>query len=137
MTTFTKSVFAVELDGKPYAIVLPVEKMNELLILAAKMSNGSSLQLSPMPNDDFFAVAMTTNHRPAARHAVDVKNPFEMRYDPELKALTVTSTAPVSGEVSDVRFDGQSTRALFDCLLAASDRIGGPLGEETTVRTVQ
>lgn len=59
MTTFTKSMFAVELDGQPYAIALPVEKMNELLAIAAKMSEGGSLDLMPVPNKALFSMAMT------------------------------------------------------------------------------
>lgn len=58
MTTFTKSIFAVELDGKPYAIALPAEKMIDLIAIAAKMADDGKLDLMPVPNKDFFAVAM-------------------------------------------------------------------------------
>jgi hypothetical protein len=58
MTTFTKSLFAVELDGQPFAVALPADKMNELLAIAARMSAGGALDLMPVPNKDLFTVAM-------------------------------------------------------------------------------
>lgn len=60
MTTFTKSLFAVELDGQPFAVALPTDKMIELLEVAARMSPGGALELMPVPNKDLFAVAMTS-----------------------------------------------------------------------------
>jgi hypothetical protein len=63
MTTFTKSIFAVELDGRPYAIALSVENMNELLVIAAKMSIGGALDLRPVPNEALFTMAMTKSDR--------------------------------------------------------------------------
>lgn len=58
MTTFTKSLFAVELDGQPFAVALPTDKMIELLEIAARMSPGGALELMPIPNKDLFAMAM-------------------------------------------------------------------------------
>ncbi len=58
MTTFTKSIFAVELNGKPYAIALPAEKVLELIAIAAKMSDDGKLDLMPVPNGAFFSLAM-------------------------------------------------------------------------------
>lgn len=58
MTTFTKSLFAVELDGQPFAVALPSDKMNELLAVAASMSSGGALELMPVSNKDLFAMVM-------------------------------------------------------------------------------
>lgn len=51
---FTKSIFAVELEGKPFGIALPPDKMEILLAMAAKLSEGESLSLHQIPNQHFF-----------------------------------------------------------------------------------
>jgi hypothetical protein len=68
---------------------------------------------------------------------VTVSNPFEVDYNPESKDLTLISTASVSGVKTEIRLDGPSTRALFDLTMAASAHIGGPLGSDVAVRSVQ
>jgi len=68
---------------------------------------------------------------------ITVSNPFELNYNPESKELTIISTAAVSGVKSEVRLDGPATRALFDLMMVASAKLGGPLGADAPARTVQ
>ncbi len=51
---FTKVLFAVELDGKPYGVELEGDKLLQLLHLAAELSPNGQLSLSPLPNQRIF-----------------------------------------------------------------------------------
>ncbi|CRN68906.1 hypothetical protein AX279_17705 [Pseudomonas sp. J237] len=55
---FTKVLFAVEHGGKAYGIHLPAEKLELLLVEAAKLSPSGSLELFPMPNQELFSLAL-------------------------------------------------------------------------------
>lgn len=55
---FTKVLFAVELDGKPYGVELESDKLQQLLHHAAELSPDGKLSLSPMPNQQMFKEVM-------------------------------------------------------------------------------
>ncbi|MBX8557098.1 hypothetical protein K5D56_21770 [Pseudomonas cichorii] len=55
---FTKVLFAVEHNGKAYGVHLPADKLEQLLIEAAKLSPSGSLEMHPMPNQELFTLAV-------------------------------------------------------------------------------
>lgn len=55
---FTKVLFAVEHDGKAYGVDLPGNKLEQLLVEAAKLSPSGSLEMYPMPNQELFSLAV-------------------------------------------------------------------------------
>ena len=60
-----------------------------------------------------------------------VSNPMELSYDPESKSLIlIYDDTSVGHQRHELRFDPQATRALFDVLIEAAVRTGGPLGAE-------
>lgn len=52
--TFTKVLFAVELEGKAYGVELDGDKLLHLVQHAAKLSPNGHLSLSPLPNQRIF-----------------------------------------------------------------------------------
>jgi hypothetical protein len=67
---FTKVLFAVEHEGKAYGIHLPAEKLEKLLVEAARLSASGSLELYPMPNQELFTLA---TQAPAEERFMPVK----------------------------------------------------------------
>lgn len=65
---FTKVLFAVELDGKPYGVELESDKLQQLLHRAAELSPDGQLSLSPMPNQQMFEVVMRKTPAAAKAH---------------------------------------------------------------------
>ena len=65
---FTKVLFAVELDGKPYGVELESDKLQQLLHRAAELSPDGQLSLSPMPNQQMFEVVMRKTSAAAKTH---------------------------------------------------------------------
>lgn len=55
---FSKTMIAVEMDGKPYGVALSAEKLIQVLKYAAEISPEGKLDIRPIPNPQFFELAM-------------------------------------------------------------------------------
>ncbi|HBO2935148.1 TPA: hypothetical protein L4R50_000142 [Pseudomonas aeruginosa] len=83
---FTKVLIAVEHDGKAYGVHLPADKLEQLLVEAARLSPSGSLEMYPMPNQELFALA--------------TQKPDEARFEP----VKVNTAADIPWSGDDVLF---------------------------------
>lgn len=69
---------------------------------------------------------------------IRITGPFDLFYDTLNKQLSLTYVETPSGRQVKIRFDGQMTRALWDCLALAAANQGGSIGaSEIKTPTIQ